>query len=249
MTVFEAVKEISCNDAAAYLGLKGKRTSADKGMWCCPFHEDANPSMACFDSDNRFYCFSCHARGDAADLFARVGGCSTVEGARAALYAFGKKVQFGAKDRARGGCDRPRSQPVTVRRELVQRAVQAVREEFRRGMVIFLTSHADGMVAAMDKAPDREGWIWTRARQRACKVQEESARWEGMTDEDIAGEIRESLLSNRVPEWGEDLPTPGRVVFREILDELEAGNKLPQLNLTEIEAVLNQMCRVSQEAA
>lgn len=236
MTVFEAIKQISCNDAAERLGIAGKRTSAGQGRWCCPFHDDHSPSMACYDDSNRFYCFTCHASGDAANLFAKVRGLSMGEAARAALREFGLEIP--------GGCDRPRSQPVTVRRDLVQRAARAVREEFRRGMVIFLTGCADGMVAAMEKAPDPEGWIWTRALQRACRVQEESARWEGMTDEDIADEIRERLLNDHLPQWGEELPTPGRVVFREIMDELEAQNKLPKLNLSEIEAALNELTMV-----
>lgn len=238
MTVFEAVKGISCNDAAERLGLRGKRTSAGRGMWCCPFHEDHTPSMACFDRDNRFYCFTCHASGDAANLYARVRGLSPKEAARDALREFGLDVP--------GGCDRPRSAAGIVRQDVVKRVCSLVLEELRRGMVTLLTGQADGMVAAMEKAPDPDSWLWNHALRRACKVQEESARWEGMTEEDMLAEIREGLKNDRLPSWGEGLPTPGRVLFREIMDELERRGKLPKLNLSETEAVLDALCQTTE---
>lgn len=245
MTVFEAIKQISCNDAAERLGIVGKRTSAGQGRWRCPFHDDHSPSMACYDDTNRYYCFTCHASGDVANLYAKVRGLSPVEAAKAALREFNLEIP--------GGCDRPRgqAQAILVRQDVVRKAVRAVREEFRRGMLILLTGRGDGMVAAMEKSPDPDGWIWNRALQNACRNQEEFARWDAMSDDDVAEYIRERLLESRLPAWGEDLPTPGRVLFREIMDELEFQEKFPKLNLSEVEAVLNELTMVGppKEAA
>jgi len=236
MTVFEAVKQISCNDAAERLGIEGKRTGAGQGRWRCPFHDDRHPSMACYDSTNRYYCFTCHASGDAANLYAKVRGLSPVEAAKAALTEFGMEIP--------GGCDRPRSQPVTVRRDLVQRVARLVRCDFREAMVLLLTAQADGMTTAMDKAPDTEGWLWAHALQRACRVQEEAARWRDMTDEDVATEIRARLAAGEKATWGEGLPTPGRTLFRAMLDDLERLARIPRLNLQELEATLDELCKL-----
>lgn len=233
MTVFEAVKQISCNDAAQRLGLKGKRGSAGRGTWCCPFHEDREPSMVCFDRDNRFYCFSCHASGDAANLYQRVRGASAAEAARMALQEAG--ITWDA------GCDRPL--PVIVRKDVVERVCGMIREEYREGMALLLAAQAEGMTAAMDKAPDPDGWLWAHALQRACRVQEESARWQGMADEDVQEEITQQLRENRLPHWGEGLPAPGRVLFRAIMDDLERRiGSFPKLNLSEQKAVLDALC-------
>lgn len=62
MTVFEAVREnVTARMAAEALGLRVRWN----GMACCPFHPDRHPSMKL---DERYYCFGCHASGDAIDF-------------------------------------------------------------------------------------------------------------------------------------------------------------------------------------
>ena len=62
MTVFEVVREnVTARMAAEALGLQVNRNS----MACCPFHDDRHPSMKL---DERYYCFGCHASGDAIDF-------------------------------------------------------------------------------------------------------------------------------------------------------------------------------------
>lgn len=84
MNLFQTAKQISCADAAQRLGLKGSGRK-----WCCPFHDDHNPSMHCFEDSRRFYCFSCNAKGDAADLWAKVTGTNLREAAEQLCTAFG----------------------------------------------------------------------------------------------------------------------------------------------------------------
>ena len=81
-------------------------------------------------------------------------------------------------------------------------------------------------------------------------MQEEAARWDAMTDEDVQAEICESLLNDHLPQWGEGTPTPGRTLFREIMDELECRDeKFPRLNLSEQVAALDELCRLTKESA
>ena len=64
--LFRSVKAaVTARQTAERYGLKVDRF----GMACCPFHDDRNPSMKL---DERYYCFSCGATGDAVDLTARL---------------------------------------------------------------------------------------------------------------------------------------------------------------------------------
>lgn len=103
MNLFQTAKQISCADAAKRLGLKGSGRK-----WCCPFHDDHNPSMHCFEDSRRFYCFSCNARGDAADLWAKVTGTNLREAAEQLCTAFGMTWDQAARPVEDGG-ERPPS--------------------------------------------------------------------------------------------------------------------------------------------
>ena len=60
--VFKAVKHsVTARQVAEMYGIEVKHN----GMACCPFHDDKTPSMKL---DERYYCFGCHASGDAIDF-------------------------------------------------------------------------------------------------------------------------------------------------------------------------------------
>ena len=48
-------------------------------MACCPFHDDKTPSMKL---DERYYCFGCHATGDAIDFVSNLFQISGLEAAK-----------------------------------------------------------------------------------------------------------------------------------------------------------------------
>ena len=82
--VFEAVKlSVSTREAAEFYGIEVKR----KGMACCPFHDDKNPSMKL--NKEYFYCFGCGATGDVIDLTARLYNLSPKEAAEKLAQDFG----------------------------------------------------------------------------------------------------------------------------------------------------------------
>ena len=67
--VFRRVREsIPMREAARICGVEANRA----GMALCPFHDDHNPSLRLYD--DHYYCFGCHAHGDAVDLAAFVTG-------------------------------------------------------------------------------------------------------------------------------------------------------------------------------
>jgi hypothetical protein len=59
-------------DCAQFVDVK-KRVGGK--AWClCPFHEDTNPSLCCYDGDKGFFCFSCNKGGDAITLVREIHG-------------------------------------------------------------------------------------------------------------------------------------------------------------------------------
>ncbi|MBW2491698.1 MAG: hypothetical protein JRE65_11180 [Deltaproteobacteria bacterium] len=61
--ISELIKEINLASVVEAAGIDLNRS--DFGL--CPFHDEKTPSFKVFD-DNRFYCFGCHASGDAIDF-------------------------------------------------------------------------------------------------------------------------------------------------------------------------------------
>lgn len=61
-------------------GLDVRRKGSRWWMYC-PLHSEKTPSF-CIFPDDRWYCFGCHAYGDAADLYAALYGTSLGEALR-----------------------------------------------------------------------------------------------------------------------------------------------------------------------
>ena len=71
MNLFQTVKAaVTLTQAAEHYGL----TVSRNGMTCCPFHEDAHPSLKL--NEDYFFCFGCGASGDVIDFTARQFGIS-----------------------------------------------------------------------------------------------------------------------------------------------------------------------------
>ena len=76
MNQFESVKAaVPLRQAAENYGLELRRN----GMTCCPFHEDAHPSLKL--NEDYFFCFGCGASGDVIDFTARLFGISLKDAA------------------------------------------------------------------------------------------------------------------------------------------------------------------------
>lgn len=84
MNQFESVKAaVPLRQAAENYGLELHRN----GMTCCPFHEDAHPSLKL--NEDYFFCFGCGASGDVIDFTARLFGISLKDAAEKLAADFG----------------------------------------------------------------------------------------------------------------------------------------------------------------
>lgn len=87
MNQFESVKAaVTLKRAAETYGL----TVSRNGMTCCPFHEDAHPSLKL--NEDYFFCFGCGASGDVIDFTARLFGISPKDATEKLAADFGISV-------------------------------------------------------------------------------------------------------------------------------------------------------------
>jgi len=119
MTLFESARQADVIAAAEKLGLTLRR-SGGKAYACCLFHADKNPSM-CLYPDGHFYCFTCHAHGDAANLYMQALGLGAREAAERVCRDFG----LAWEDAPRGGSRRPRTGQAIRPRATPQQAHRA----------------------------------------------------------------------------------------------------------------------------
>ena len=88
MSIFADVKQhISAKEVAQGYGLK----VSDKGMACCPFHDDRHPSMKI---DSGYYCFACGAKGDANNYAASLFSLSQYDAAQKIIRDFNLPVKI-----------------------------------------------------------------------------------------------------------------------------------------------------------
>ena len=73
----DELKSIDLVHLAHAHGVETKK-SGTRYIGLCPFHDEKTPSFFIFPG-NRFYCFGCHAKGDAATFIMMMYGCTFPE--------------------------------------------------------------------------------------------------------------------------------------------------------------------------
>lgn len=73
----EAAKNRDCADFVEI-----KRNGGQIQWALCVFHNDTNPSMACYPGEKGFYCFACNEGGDVIKLVQKVHNCTFPEAIR-----------------------------------------------------------------------------------------------------------------------------------------------------------------------
>ena len=161
MDLFKAVKEtVTARQAAELYGLK----IAENGMARCPFHDDHTPSLKL---DKRYYCFGCHATGDAIDFVSTYLKLSPLEAAKRLATDF--NIPYNS--------DRGRKQdhpiPLTKRRR-VQKA-QMERQEFldwRRKTLFDLAGYYRVLEEKKELfAPQTRDEPWSESFVQSCRDQ------------------------------------------------------------------------------
>ena len=89
MSIFDDVRGVSSLDAAQALGIRVK-IRGRRGWALCPFHGETGHASLCFYPDSGgWYCFGCHAGGDAVKLYELYLGEEPLDAARTLAQDFG----------------------------------------------------------------------------------------------------------------------------------------------------------------
>ena len=161
MDLFKAVKEtVTARQAAELYGLK----IAENGMARCPFHDDHTPSLKL---DKRYYCFGCHATGDAIDFVSTYLQLSPLEAAKRLAADF--NIPYNSDHSGK----QDHSVPLTERRR-VQKA-QMERQEFldwRRKTLFDLAGYYRVLEEKKELfAPQTRDEPWSESFVQSCRDQ------------------------------------------------------------------------------
>lgn len=106
-----------------------KKSNMAKGDWWapCPFHQERTASFHVDDRKGFYYCFGCHAKGDALGFLKETGNMSFMEAVEALAREAG--MQMPARDPAEAAKADRRTQLVAV----VEEAVKVYRLQLRTG--------------------------------------------------------------------------------------------------------------------
>ena len=76
-----------------------RKSNTDKGdLWGpCPFHDDKTTSFHVDDRKGYFYCFGCHAKGDAITFMREKRGLGSVQAIRQLAFLYGMEVELTPK--------------------------------------------------------------------------------------------------------------------------------------------------------
>ena len=144
--VFELLRDVSSVDAAHALGLRLNR-KGNKHWTLCPLHSDRKaPSMAIYEGSGGWYCYGCHAGGDAVKLYELVLGMEPIDAAYALASAMG--IQVPDRDEARQTAWQP--SPEAVRRAAMREARQWFNQHYSQ---IADAGHA-AFAAALRRCPE-----------------------------------------------------------------------------------------------
>lgn len=117
--LFQICRMISAKEAAERAGLYLKKHGSR--YWAnCFLHDDKTPSLAFFE-DGGFYCFSCHAGGDAVKLYELLYSLPPTDAAKRLLTDFG--LAEPSKDDAKATPIKPRMTAADL-----QETVETIRE-------------------------------------------------------------------------------------------------------------------------
>ena len=189
MTVFEAARQADCIQAAEKLGIRTRR-SGGKAYACCLFHAEKTPSL-CLYPDSGFYCFGCHAHGDAVALYAQALSLSPLEAAKRVCADFG----FVYDRRRKHGSYLPGKAPALNVRTLAKR-LDNWREEKVRAM-LEIQRAAEARMERIEESKDyiaaAEDETWRTALVEKCAAQERIALLDSLSLPELLQEMKEEV--------------------------------------------------------
>lgn len=188
MTVFEAARQADCVQAAEKLGIRTRR-SGGKAYACCLFHAEKTPSLCLYPGDGGFYCFGCHAHGDAVALYAQALSLSPLEAAKRVCADFG----FVYDRRRKRGSSLPGKAPALNVRTLAKRLDDWREEKVRALLEIQRAAEArmERIEESMDYIAAAEDETWRVALVEKCAAQERIALLDSLSLSELLREMKE----------------------------------------------------------
>lgn len=188
MTVFEAARQADCVQAAEKLGIR-TRCSGGKAYACCLFHAEKTPSLCLYPGNGGFYCFGCHAHGDAVALYAQALSLSPLEAAKRVCADFGYDYDRRGK---RGSC-LPGKAPALNVRTLAKRLDDWREEEVRA--LLEIQRAAEARMARIEESMDyiaaAEDETWRAALVEKCAAQERISLLDSLSLPELLQEMKE----------------------------------------------------------
>ena len=193
MTVFEAARQADCIQAAEKLGIRTRR-SGGKAYACCLFHAEKTPSLCLYPGNGGFYCFGCHAHGDAVALYAQALSLSPLEAAKRVCADFG----FAYDQRGNRGSCLPGKAPALNVRTLAaklddwrEEKVRALLEIQRVAEVRMEQIEARFVARGLDFSAVAEDETWRAALVDKCAAQERIALLDSLSLPELLQEMKE----------------------------------------------------------
>lgn len=195
MTVFEAARQADCVQAAEKLGIRTRR-SGGKAYACCLFHAEKTPSLCLYPGNGGFYCFGCHAHGDAIALYAQVLSLSPLEAAKRICTDFG----FVYDRRGNRGSSLPSKAPTLSVRTLAKRLddwreekVRALLEIQRAAEARMEQIEARFVARGLDFSAAAEDETWRTALVEKCAAQERISLLDSLSLPELLQEMKEEV--------------------------------------------------------
>ena len=199
MTVFEAARQADCIQAAEKLGIRTRR-SGGKAYACCLFHAEKTPSLCLYPGDGGFYCFGCHAHGDAVALYAQALSLSPLEAAKRVCADFGYDYD---RRRKHGSC-LPGKAPALNVRTLAKRLDDWREEKVRALLEIQRAAEARMeqietrfVARGLDFSTAAEDETWRAALVEKCAAQERIALLDSLSLPELLQEMKEEVYGGQ----------------------------------------------------
>ena len=188
MTVFESARQADCVQAAEKLGIQTRR-SGGRAFARCLFHAEKTPSMCLYPDDGGFYCFGCHAHGDATALYAQALSLSPLDAAKRVCADFGYDYD---RRRKRGSC-LPGKAPALNARSLAAKLDDWREKKVQSLLEIQRAAEAQmaQIEASMDFSAAADDESWRAALAERCAAQERIALLDSLSLPELLQEMKE----------------------------------------------------------
>lgn len=164
-------------------------TFGRQGVCLLPFSCRKTPSLCLYPDSGGFYCFGCHAHGDAVALYAQALSLSPLEAAKRVCADFGFVYD---RRRKRGSCLPGKAPALNVR--TLAAKLDAWREEKVRALLEIqraAEARMERIEESMDYIAAAEDETWRAALVEKCAAQERIALLDSLSLPELLQEMKE----------------------------------------------------------